>query len=79
MYEKIYNQLKEILVEELGTDEENVKPEAQLVSDLDVNSLEFMNIIMVAEEKFEVFFDENRLRELKTVDDVVKYIVELKD
>ncbi len=79
MYEKLYSQFKEIMVEELGADEANIKPESELVADLDINSLDFMNVIMVAEEKFDVFFDENRLRELKTVDDVVKYIVELKD
>lgn len=79
MYEKLYSQFKEIMVEELGADEANIKPESELVADLDINSLDFMNVIMVAEEKFDVFFDENRLRELKTVDDVVKYILELKD
>ena len=38
-----------------------------------------MNVIMVVEETFETFLDEDRLRKLKTVDDVVSYIVELKN
>ena len=78
MYEEIMTQLKEIMTEELGIDAGEITPESVLVNDLDVNSLEFMNVIMVAEEKFDVFLDENRLRDIKTVDDVVNYIIELK-
>ena len=72
------SQLKEIMTEELGIDAGEITPQSVLVNDLDVNSLEFMNVIMVAEEKFDVFLDENRLRDIKTVDDVVNYIIELK-
>ncbi|MBQ4065490.1 MAG: acyl carrier protein [Clostridia bacterium] len=79
MYEKTLAKLKEIMTEELDLSADDIKPEAQLVSDLDINSLEFMNVIMVVEETFEVFLDEDRLRKLKTVDDVVNYIVELKN
>ena len=79
MYEKTLAKLKEIMVEELDLNADDIKPEALLVNDLDINSLEFMNVIMVVEETFEVFLDEDRLRKLKTVDDVVSYIVELKN
>ncbi len=78
MYEKTLAKLKEIMTEELDLNADDIKPEALLVNDLDVNSLEFMNVIMVVEETFEIFLDEDRLRKLKTVDDVVNYIVELK-
>ena len=79
MYETVLNKLKEIMAEELDLSIDEIKPEANLVNDLDVNSLEFMNVIMVVEDVFGVFLDENRLRNLKTVDDVVNYIVELKN
>ncbi len=79
MYEKTLAKLKEIMAEELDLNADDIKPEALLVNDLDVNSLEFMNVIMVVEETFEIFLDEDRLRKLKTVDDVVSYIVELKN
>lgn len=78
MYEKTLAKLKEIMVEELDLTADEIKPEALLVNDLEVNSLEFMNVVMVVEETFEVFLDEDRLRNLKTVNDVVNYIIELK-
>lgn len=78
MYEKIFAKLKNIMAEELDLNGDDIKPEALLVNDLNINSLEFMNVVMVVEETFEIFLDEDRLRNLKTVDDVVSYIVELK-
>ncbi len=78
MYEEIMDQLKEIMSEELGIDTDSVAPHFSLLNDLDINSLEMMNVVMAAEEKFDVFLDENRLKEIKTVEDVVNYIVELK-
>lgn len=79
MYEKTYSKLVEIMVDELGIEPEEIKAESLLVSDLNVNSLEFMNVVMVVEEIFDIILDENRLVKLKTVDDVVNYIIELKD
>ena len=78
MNEEIFNQLKEIMVDELGIDGSEIKPESVLLSDLDINSLELMNLVMVVEEKYNIFLDEERLRDIKTVGDVVSYVAELK-
>ena len=79
MYDEIFSRLKEIMNEEVGLDTASIKPDAMIVNDLDINSLEFMNLVMVIEEEFDVFLDENRLRGLKTVDDLVSYLTELKN
>jgi acyl carrier protein len=78
MNEEIFGQLKEIMVDELGIDGSEIKPESVLLSDLDINSLELMNLVMVVEEKYNIFLDEERLRDIKTVGDVVSYVAELK-
>lgn len=78
MNEEIFGQLKEIMIDELGIDGAQIKPESVLLSDLDINSLELMNLVMVVEEKYNIFLDEERLHDIKTVGDVVSYIVELK-
>ncbi len=78
MNEEIFDQLKEIIVDELGIDGSEIKPESVLLSDLDINSLELMNLVMVVEEKYNIFLDEERLRDIKTVGDVVSYVAELK-
>ena len=63
MNEEIFGQLKEIMVDELGIDGSEIKPESVLLSDLDINSLELMNLVMVVEEKYNIFLDEERLRD----------------
>lgn len=78
MNEEIFDQLKEIMVDELGIDGSEIKPESVLLSDLDINSLELMNLVMVVEEKYNIFLDEERLRDIKTVGDIVSYVAELK-
>ena len=78
MNEEIFGQLKEIMIDELGIDGAQNKPESVQLSDLDINSLELMNLVMVVEEKYNIFLDEERLHDIKTVGDVVSYIAELK-
>ena len=78
MNEEIFDQLKEIIVDELDIDGSEIKAESVLLSDLDINSLELMNLVMVVEEKYNIFLDEERLRDIKTVGDVVSYVAELK-
>ena len=78
MNDEIFDQLKEIMVDELGIDGSEIKPESVLLSDLDINSLELMNLVMVVEEKYNIFLDDERLRDIKTVGDVVSYVAELK-
>ena len=60
MNEEIFGQLKEIMVDELGIDGSEIKPESVLLSDLDINSLELMNLVMVVEEKYNIFHDKCR-------------------
>ena len=78
MNEEIFGQIKEIMVDELGIDGSEIKPESVLLSDLDINSLELMDLVMLVEEKYNIFLDEERLRDIKTVGDVVSYVAELK-
>ena len=79
MNEMIFTKLRDIMVDELGLDEADITPNALLIADLNVNSLEFMNVILAVEEEFDIELDENGLRSLKTVGDVVSYIEELRN
>ena len=72
MFEKI----KEILVEEMQVDPENVTMEAELVNDLGVNSLELADLILLCEEKFSIEVKDDDIHKFITVGDVVKYLEE---
>lgn len=73
MFEKI----KEILIEEMQVDAENITLEAELVNDLGVNSLELADLILLCEEKFDIEINDEDIHKFITVGDVVNYLESL--
>lgn len=72
MFEKI----KKILVEQLGVAEERVTMEANIVEDLEADSLSVMQTIMELEEEFGLTVEDEDVNNLRTVGDIVKYCEE---
>ena len=70
MFEKV----KQILVDELQIDENDITLEAELAGDLGINSIELADLVMLCEEKFNIEFDDDELHTLVTVGDVVNYL-----
>ncbi len=70
MFEKI----KEILVEELQIDADEITPEAELSADLGINSIELANLVLLCEEQFDLMIDDEDLAKFITVGDVAEYL-----
>lgn len=77
MYRQTLNIIINTIIDELGIDANTVNENSKISSDLDVNSLEFLNVIIVLEEEFEITFEEERIKKLKTVGDIANYVEEL--
>ena len=73
----MYEQVKNILVSELSVRPEDVSPEAELISDLGINSLELADLILLCEEKFGIEIKDDDTRKFITVGDVVEYLESL--
>ena len=71
MFEKI----KELIVESLGIEEDQVTMEASFKEDLKVDSFE---MVMSLEDEFDVEIPTEELEKMETVGDVVEYIKEHK-
>jgi acyl carrier protein len=69
-----YDRLKKIVVEQLGVDEEEVKPEASFVDDLNADSLDLVELIMSLEEEFGTEISDEDAERIRTVGDAVEYI-----
>ena len=69
MFEKV----REILVEQLGVSEDKVTLEANIVEDLEADSLSVMQIIMELEEEFGLTVEDEDVNSLRTVGEIVKY------
>ena len=64
------DKVKEIIVEQLGVDADQIKPESNFVDDLGADSLDTVELIMSFEEEFGVEIPDK----IKTVQDVINYI-----
>lgn len=76
----IEQRVKEIIVNQLNVNEEQVKPEASFLDDLGADSLDTVELIMAFEEEFKDEIQgeipESEAEKLQTVGDVVKFIEE---
>lgn len=70
----MFEKLKAILVEDMSVNEHDITMDAELISDLGLNSLELADLVMLCEERFELEFDEDELKNLLSVRDVVNYL-----
>jgi acyl carrier protein len=70
----VEQQVKDIIVDQLGVDPQEVSLEKSFVEDLNADSLDLTEIIMTFEEKFGFEISEEEAEKLKTVGDVVNYI-----
>ena len=68
--------VKAIVVEQLGVSPEDVKENSSFIEDLNADSLDLTELIMTLEEKFAIEISENEAEQLRTVGDVIKYIQE---
>lgn len=74
MNKDIYEQLKAIAVNDIGIDEEKIKPESDIIKELGLDSLDIVDMLMKVEETFGVTIDDSDVAEMRTVADVVSFI-----
>ena len=70
----IEDKVKDIIVEQLGVNPEQVTPAAKFIEDLGADSLDTVELVMAFEEEFNVEVPDEEAEKLQTVGDVVKYI-----
>lgn len=69
-----FEKVRDILVEELDLEVDEVTMESNIREDLGADSLDMVDLIMSIEDAFEVKVEENDAVNIKTVGDIVNYI-----
>lgn len=72
--EEIFEEIKGIIVEQLGVEEEKVTMEASFIDDIGADSLDIVELIMALEEKYDTEIADEVAEKMVTVKDVVEYI-----
>lgn len=72
MLEKV----KKILLDYTEVPADEITLKTDLVNDLDFNSLDVMNIVVAFEDEFKIEIPDRVIKDLMTVEDIVKYLEE---
>ncbi len=70
----IENDVKEIIVEQLGVEESQVIEGAKFVEDLGADSLDTVELVMALEEKFNMEIPDQDAEKIVAVSDAINYI-----
>ena len=75
---KIEQRVKDIIVEQLGVNPDQVTPDAKFIEDLGADSLDTVELVMALEEEFGNEIPDEQAEKLQSVGDVIKYIEDTK-
>ncbi len=71
---EIDEKVKEFLIDDLEIDEEKIAPEALLKDDLGIDSLDFVDIVVIVERKFGFKIKPEEMADVKTLAQFCDYI-----
>jgi len=77
MADNIQEKVKDIIVEQLGVNPEQVTLEAKFIEDLGADSLDTVELVMAFEEEFGIDVPDEEAEKLQAVGDVVRYVIPL--
>ena len=70
----VFDKVKEIIIDQLGVDEEQIKMEASFIEDLGADSLDIVELIMSMEDEFGIDIPDTEAEKISTVGSAVEYI-----
>jgi len=72
----VFAQVKELVVQQLGVEEEQVTISASFIEDLQADSLDIVELVMALEERFNIQIPDEDAEKIVTVGDAVNYITD---
>ncbi|MCK3654838.1 acyl carrier protein [Pasteurellaceae bacterium Macca] len=70
----IEERVKKIIVDQLGAEPANVKPEASFIEDLGADSLDTVELVMALEEEFDIEIPDEEAEKITTVQSAIDYV-----
>lgn len=72
--EEIKKEVINLIADTLEIEKENINEKSNLVSDLDVESLDLVGLVVAFEDKYNVEIPDSEIKNLQTVEDIISFI-----
>ena len=69
-----FESVRDIIVDTLSCEAENIKPDTNLIEDLEADSLEIVELSMALQEELGIGIEDEDLEKIHTVQDILDYI-----
>ena len=70
----IFDEVREILAEQLDVDKDSIEMNSKLAEDLGADSLDAIDIVMTIEDQYAIEVPDESIENMKTVEDIVSFI-----
>ena len=70
----IFDEVREILAEQLDVDKDSIEMDSKLAEDLGADSLDAIDIVMTIEDQYAIEVPDENIENMKTVEDIVSFI-----
>lgn len=70
----IFDEVREILAEQLDVDKDSIEMNSKLAEDLGADSLDAIDIVMTIEDQYAIEVPDESIEGMKTVEDIVSFI-----
>ena len=72
--DSIFASVQNILVDQLGVDDDSVNMQSNFIDDLNADSLDIVELVMAMEQEFNISIPDEDAEKIKSVGDAVEYI-----
>ncbi len=70
----VLDKIKDMLEKQLGIDKSKITEDSDIIKDIGADSLDIVEFLMDAENEWDITIEEEDVKNLHTIGDVVKYI-----
>ncbi|MBL0721019.1 MAG: acyl carrier protein [Sulfurovum sp.] len=75
----LFDNVKEVVIEQLNVAADEVKEDSKFIEDLGADSLDVVELVMALEEEFDIEIPDEEAENILTVGDAIKFIEEEKN
>ncbi len=75
--EELFKSIKQMIVDQLGVDEDTLTEDSSFVDDLNADSLDMVELVMAMEQEFDIEIPDDVAEKVATVKDAVEYVQNL--